>query len=60
MGEDEPPDVIGDDDSSFEDFVAGSSARLFTMARLRSRARPRLASQPIRVTLAAGRGNCGS
>src|ERR1700722_16546665 len=34
MSEDEPPDVIGHDDSSFEDFVAGSSARLFTMARL--------------------------
>lgn len=34
MSENEPPDVIGHDDSSFEDFVAGSSARLFTMARL--------------------------
>jgi RNA polymerase sigma-70 factor (sigma-E family) len=34
MSEDEPPDFIGHDDSSFEDFVAGSSARLFTMARL--------------------------
>jgi len=34
MSETERPDVIGDDDSSFEDFVAGSSARLFTMARL--------------------------
>lgn len=34
MSEDEPPDVIGHDDSSFEEFVAGSSARLFTMARL--------------------------
>jgi RNA polymerase sigma-70 factor (sigma-E family) len=34
MSEDEPPDVIGNEDSSFEDFVAGSSARLFTMARL--------------------------
>jgi RNA polymerase sigma-70 factor (sigma-E family) len=34
MGEAEPPDVIGSDDASFEDFVAGSSARLFTMARL--------------------------
>ena len=34
MSEDEPPDIIGNDDSSFEDFVAGSSARLFTMARL--------------------------
>ena len=34
MSEDEPPDVIGNDDSSFEDFVEGSSARLFTMARL--------------------------
>jgi RNA polymerase sigma-70 factor (sigma-E family) len=34
MSEDEPPDVIGNDDSSFADFVAGSSARLFTMARL--------------------------
>ncbi|MGI8447305.1 MAG: SigE family RNA polymerase sigma factor [Streptosporangiaceae bacterium] len=34
MSEDEPPDVIGNDDSSFEDFVAGSSARLFTVARL--------------------------
>ena len=36
MGEAGPPDddVIGAGDSSFEDFVAGSSARLFTMARL--------------------------
>src|SRR6204780_5693558 len=34
MSEDEPPDVIGLDGASFEDFVAGSSARLFTMARL--------------------------
>src|SRR5229473_3320704 len=34
MSETEPADVIGNDDSSFEDFVAGSSARLFTMARL--------------------------
>jgi RNA polymerase sigma-70 factor (sigma-E family) len=34
MSENEPPDIIGHDDSSFEDFVAGSSARLFTMARL--------------------------
>jgi len=29
-----PPDVIGFDDTSFAEFVAGSSARLFTMARL--------------------------
>jgi RNA polymerase sigma factor (sigma-70 family) len=29
MGEAEPPDVLGVDDSSFEDFVEGSSARLF-------------------------------
>jgi RNA polymerase sigma-70 factor (sigma-E family) len=35
MDEAEPPDIIGsDDDASFEEFVAGSSARLFTMARL--------------------------
>jgi RNA polymerase sigma-70 factor (sigma-E family) len=34
MSENDPPDIIGHDDSSFEDFVAGSSARLFTMARL--------------------------
>jgi RNA polymerase sigma-70 factor (sigma-E family) len=34
MGEAEPPDVLGVDDSSFEDFVEGSSARLFTTARL--------------------------
>ncbi len=34
MSEAEPPDVIGFDDSSFEDFVAGSSAQLFTMAKL--------------------------
>ena len=34
MSEGEPPDVIGFDDSSFEDFVAGSSARLFTTAKL--------------------------
>jgi hypothetical protein len=34
MGEAGPPDddVIGAGDSSFEDFVAGSSVRLFTMA----------------------------
>jgi RNA polymerase sigma-70 factor (sigma-E family) len=30
----EPPDIIGLDDTSFEEFVAGSSARLFTTARL--------------------------
>jgi RNA polymerase sigma-70 factor (sigma-E family) len=30
----EPPEVTGPADASFEDFVAGSSARLFTMARL--------------------------
>ena len=30
----EPLDFIGLEDASFEDFVAGSSARLFTMARL--------------------------
>ena len=34
MSEDGPPDVIGVDDSSFDDFVVGSSARLFTTARL--------------------------
>lgn len=34
MSENGPPDVIGVDDSSFDDFVAGSSARLFTTARL--------------------------
>jgi RNA polymerase sigma-70 factor (sigma-E family) len=34
MSEDGAPDVIGVDDSSFDDFVAGSSARLFTTARL--------------------------
>jgi RNA polymerase sigma-70 factor (sigma-E family) len=34
MGEAEPPDVVGLDATSFEEFVAGSSARLFTMARL--------------------------
>ena len=34
MSEDGPPDVIGVDDSSFDDFVEGSSARLFTTARL--------------------------
>lgn len=34
MSEAEPPDIIGWDDTSFEEFVAGSSARLFTMARL--------------------------
>jgi RNA polymerase sigma-70 factor (sigma-E family) len=34
MSEAEPPDIIGLDDTSFEEFVAGSSARLFTMARL--------------------------
>jgi hypothetical protein len=94
MSEDEPPDVIGHDDSSFEDFVAGSSARLFTTARLLTGAGPAgtripeiyapgltlfwegyvtdlrgcipvqvrasAASPPIRVTLAAGAGNCGS
>jgi RNA polymerase sigma-70 factor (sigma-E family) len=30
----EPPDIAGSDGASFEEFVAGSSARLFTMARL--------------------------
>ena len=34
MSEAGPSDVIGLGDSSFEDFVAGSSARLFTTARL--------------------------
>jgi RNA polymerase sigma-70 factor (sigma-E family) len=34
MSEAGPPDVIGFDDHSFEEFVAGSSARLFTTARL--------------------------
>ena len=34
MSEDGAPDVIGVDDSSFDDFVTGSSARLFTTARL--------------------------
>jgi RNA polymerase sigma-70 factor (sigma-E family) len=34
MGEAGSPDVIGFDDASFEEFVAGSSARLFTMATL--------------------------
>ncbi len=34
MSEGEPPEIIGWDDASFEEFVAGSSARLFTMARL--------------------------
>jgi RNA polymerase sigma-70 factor (sigma-E family) len=29
-----PPDIIGSDQTSFEEFVAGSSARLFTLARL--------------------------
>jgi RNA polymerase sigma-70 factor (sigma-E family) len=32
--ESEPPDTTGPDDASFEEFVAGSSARLFTLARL--------------------------
>jgi RNA polymerase sigma-70 factor (sigma-E family) len=34
MSEGESPDIIGWDDTSFEEFVVGSSARLFTMARL--------------------------
>ena len=34
MGEAGPPDIIGLDDTSFEEFVVGSSARLFTMAML--------------------------
>jgi RNA polymerase sigma-70 factor (sigma-E family) len=34
MSEAEPPDIIGWDEPSFEEFVAGSSARLFTLARL--------------------------
>lgn len=34
MDEAEQPDIIGSDNVSFEEFVAGSSARLFTMARL--------------------------
>jgi RNA polymerase sigma-70 factor (sigma-E family) len=28
------PDIIGSDETSFEDFVAGSAGRLFTLARL--------------------------
>lgn len=36
MSEAGPPDIIGVDDASFDEFVAGSSARLFTMARLLS------------------------
>jgi len=34
MSEAGPADIIGDEDASFEEFVAGSAARLFTMARL--------------------------
>jgi RNA polymerase sigma-70 factor (sigma-E family) len=34
MSEAGPPDIIGSDETSFEEFVAGSSARLFTLARL--------------------------
>jgi len=34
MGEAGRPEIIGLDDTSFEEFVTGSSARLFTMARL--------------------------
>src|SRR5580658_1965417 len=34
MNEAGPPDIIGSDETSFEDFVAGSSGRLFTLARL--------------------------
>ena len=34
MSEAEPPDIIGSDETSFEEFVVGSSARLFTLARL--------------------------
>jgi RNA polymerase sigma-70 factor (sigma-E family) len=34
MSEAEPPDIIGVEDVSFDDFVVASSARLFTMARL--------------------------
>ena len=34
MSEAEPPDIIGWDETSFEELVAGSSARLFTLARL--------------------------
>jgi hypothetical protein len=37
MSENGPPDVIGVDDSTFDDFVEGSSARLFTTARLLAR-----------------------
>src|SRR5713226_2607579 len=34
VGEVEGPDIISVNDSCFEEFVAGSSRRLFTMARL--------------------------
>ena len=34
MSEAGPPGIIGLDEASFEEFVAGSSGRLFTMARL--------------------------
>jgi RNA polymerase sigma-70 factor (sigma-E family) len=34
MSETGAPDIIGSDETSFEDFVAGSSGRLFTLARL--------------------------
>jgi RNA polymerase sigma-70 factor (sigma-E family) len=34
MSETGVPDIIGSDETSFEDFVAGSSGRLFTLARL--------------------------
>ncbi|MDQ2814111.1 MAG: SigE family RNA polymerase sigma factor [Actinomycetota bacterium] len=34
MSEAGPPDIIGLGETSFEEFVAGSSARLFTLARL--------------------------
>ena len=34
MEQGKPPDIVGTDDASFEQFVAGSSRRLFTMARL--------------------------
>ena len=55
MSEGEPPDIIGWDDSSFEEFVAGSSARLFTTARLLTGAR--LALARLRGPAGVCRGN---
>jgi hypothetical protein len=68
MSQAEQPDASGPDGASFEEFVAGSSSHLFSLARLltgghRAEAEELLQvsvarQQPIRVTLSASGGTC--